>query len=133
MRFSLIKYFLTSILNIMNKIILLGTVLSSVLFSSVVKACPYAVYDPPANIRGGPSTAYRVTNTLRYLTQVNVVDKQGAWNRITYPVQGWIHDSQIRPDCTITGPISSPLPRSNSGTSGYCIYKGETVPDHYCY
>ncbi|MEO8757892.1 MAG: SH3 domain-containing protein [Devosia sp.] len=62
-----------------------------------------AVATSSVNVRTGPSTSYRVVDTLRPGEQVNVVAKSNGWCRVTKAgPDGWVScaylaDSRVRP------------------------------------
>jgi len=82
------------------------------------------VYDPPTNVRvypGGPVRCSITTPTTLFFTHW-----VGEWNYSDGACQGrggYIHDSQIMQNNAPARP----------STSGYCILRGRTVPDYYCY
>jgi len=51
------------------------------------------IYEPPTNIRATP--AGEVITVARTPVCVPIHSWIGEWNLISYPVVGWVHDSQL--------------------------------------
>jgi hypothetical protein len=61
--------------------------------------CTYAANEPPSNVRVNPSRNAGVKGAIRAKTSVSVEKQSGEWYYISYPLQGWIHQSQIDKYC----------------------------------
>lgn len=61
--------------------------------------CTYAANEPPSNVRVNPSRNAGVKSAIRAKTPVSVEKQSGEWYYISYPLQGWIHQSQIDKYC----------------------------------
>ena len=91
--------------NIKIKLLISASVLLSSFFVGLLAKpamaqCNYVAYDPPSNIRSGPGSNYKVVGSLKYQTSLNVVGNSGAWLKTNYPINGWIHNTQITQDCS---------------------------------
>lgn len=61
--------------------------------------CTYAANEPPSNVRVNPSRNAGVKGAIRAKTPVSVEKQSGEWYYISYPLPGWIHQSQIDKYC----------------------------------
>ena len=98
---------------------------TTLLLASPAGAFTAQVYAPPTNVRAYPGGTVRCAITRpmtlyfsSYIGEWNYA--QGACNG----AGGYIHDSQIRR--TDGQPLYERV-------SGYCILRGRTVPDSFCY
>ncbi len=121
--------FIYLIKNIMKKLI--SSLIISILFTTQLpiktqaqQTCEFFVNAPPSNVRNGPSKQAVVEGLITITSTVNPVSVYGDWVKIDYPISGWIHASQLQRRC---------YNNHNSYTSGYCISKGNVVPDYNCY
>lgn len=85
---------------------LLSSVFIGLLAKPAMAQCNYVAHDPPSNVRSGPGSNYKIIGSIKNQTSLNIVDNSGAWLKTNYPINGWIHNSQITQDC-----FSQDLPR----------------------
>ena len=85
------------------------------------------VYDPPSNVRATPNGAIQCSVNQPQYIDIYGSNSQGSWFETDYcGERGYIHSSQItQPEVTSTAP--------QFPTSGYCILRGQVVPDINCY
>lgn len=79
---------------------LLSSFFVGLLAKPAMAQCNFVAHDPPSNIRSGPGSNYKVVGLLKYQTSLNVVGNSGAWLKTSYPINGWIHNSQITQSCS---------------------------------
>lgn len=94
--------------------------------SSAAQSVNAYVFDPPSNVRVTPNGAIQCSVNSRIYINIYGTSSDGAWFKTDYcGSMGYIHNSQI----TQPQVQSTPAPY----TSGYCILRGQVVPDYNCY
>jgi hypothetical protein len=110
------------------KLLSLATAAAALLLSAAPASAGtwMRVTDPPSNVRDAPNG--RIICSIPERRNIYVTSELGYWYYVTISgcpgnSIGWIHRSQVK----------TVAPVKTESFSGYCILRGQAVPDAMCY